>query len=93
MNTRQYTIRNIPPQLDRLLRKRAQLSGKSLNQLVLEDIAAQNNTPLTSQPTTILQSLDWFVGAGALGADVLQALAEDETIQKELVRREFESNL
>jgi plasmid stability protein len=33
---RQYTIRNIPPQVDRVLRQRAKESGKSFNQVALE---------------------------------------------------------
>jgi hypothetical protein len=93
MNTKQYTIRNIPEQLDQKLRKRAELSGKSLNQIVLEDIASQNNTSLTAQPNTVLQNLDWFVGLGPLEADVLQALEQDDIVQKELMRREFESTI
>ncbi len=60
----QYTIRNIPPQLDRALRKRAALTGKSLNQIVVEDIAAQNNI-LPASDTGLLASLSWFVGSGA----------------------------
>lgn len=93
MNTKQYTIRNIPYHLDQRLRKRARLSGKSLNQIVLEDIASQNNTSLTAQPNTVLKNLDWFVGSGPLEADVLQALEEDDKAQKELMRREFESTI
>ena len=93
MPTKQYTIRNIPEQLDQKLRKRAELSGKSLNQIVLEDIASQNNTSLSSQPSTVLQNLDWFVGSGPLEADVLQALEQDDIAQKELMRREFESTI
>lgn len=33
---KQYTIRNIPGQLDRVLRKRAKESSKSFNQVALE---------------------------------------------------------
>ena len=32
----QYTIRNIPPHLDRSLRQRARQTGQSLNEVVLE---------------------------------------------------------
>lgn len=33
---RQYTIRNIPDQVDRTLRQRARVTGKSFNQVVVE---------------------------------------------------------
>jgi plasmid stability protein len=32
----QYTLRNIPPELDRALKARARKAGKSVNQVVLE---------------------------------------------------------
>ncbi len=35
----QYSIRNIPPQLDAALRKRAKQLGKSLNAVALEALA------------------------------------------------------
>ncbi len=92
MNTSQYTIRNVPLRLDRVLRKRAKLTGKSLNQLVIEDIAAQNNVVLSTPGNVPLQSLSWFIGLGALDNDVLQAINYDDKLQKERMRREFESD-
>jgi hypothetical protein len=35
----QYTLRNVPPELDRALKARAKAAGKSVNQLVLEALA------------------------------------------------------
>lgn len=35
----QYTIRNIPPELDRALKARAKKLGKSVNQLALETLS------------------------------------------------------
>jgi plasmid stability protein len=37
--TRQYTLRNIPDQVDRELRRRAKHSGKSFNQIAVEALA------------------------------------------------------
>ena len=34
--TRQYTIRNVPEEVDRALRKQAKANGKSLNDIALE---------------------------------------------------------
>jgi hypothetical protein len=42
----QYTIRNIPPELDRALKARAQQTGKSVNQLVLETLAHGAGLPV-----------------------------------------------
>lgn len=39
-NARQYTIRNVPPEVDRVLRRRAKDSAKSFNQVALEALVA-----------------------------------------------------
>ena len=39
-NARQYTIRNVPPQVDRVLRRRARDGAKSFNQVALEALVA-----------------------------------------------------
>ena len=36
----QYTVRGIPPRLDKLVRRRARREGKSLNQIALEALQA-----------------------------------------------------
>ena len=38
MNNVQYTIRSVPPQLDKRLRQLAKLKGMSLNKVVLETL-------------------------------------------------------
>jgi hypothetical protein len=35
----QYTIRNIPPEVDMALKKRAKISKKSFNQVVVEELS------------------------------------------------------
>lgn len=42
----QYTLRNIPPELDRMLKARAKKLGKSVNQVALEALAQSVGTPL-----------------------------------------------
>lgn len=37
---RQYTIRNVPDEVDAVLRRRAKQLGKSFNQVVIEALAA-----------------------------------------------------
>jgi plasmid stability protein len=39
-NHRQYTIRNIPDRVDRVLRRRAREAGKSFNQVALEALVS-----------------------------------------------------
>jgi len=39
-HTRQYTIRNIPERIDRVLKRRAKETGKSFNQVALEALAS-----------------------------------------------------
>jgi hypothetical protein len=39
-HTKQYTIRNIPERVDRVLKKKAKESGKSFNQVALEALAS-----------------------------------------------------
>lgn len=39
MKSIQYTIRNIPPEVDRTLRAQARKSGKSFNTVVVENLA------------------------------------------------------
>ncbi len=89
MNTTPYTIRGIPPHLDRLLRKRAQILGKSLNQLVIEDLAKQNSVPLGNDSLSVIQDLSWFIGSNTIGSDVLATLMQNKKDQKAIARREL----
>lgn len=41
----QYTLRGVPPELDRALRKRAKQLGKSVNQVTLEALAQSLSEP------------------------------------------------
>ncbi len=45
-STHQYTIRNVPEQVDSVLRQRAQALGKSLNQVVLDALFLATNSEL-----------------------------------------------
>jgi len=36
MNTKQYTIRNVPERVDQILKRKARQAGKSLNDIALE---------------------------------------------------------
>lgn len=87
MKTKQYTIRNIPEPVDRYLRKLAKLSGRSLNQVVIEELSEKAGFGKQN----LVESLDWFIGGEAIGDDTICALAEEDTIQKELARKELDN--
>lgn len=86
MITKQYTIRNVPVPVDRYLRKRAKISGKSLNQIIIDELSEKAGVSNTS----LVDSLDWFIGGNQIGDDVLKFLEEEDKIQKELTRKQWE---
>ena len=53
----QYTIRNIPPTLDKVIRKKAQQTGKSFNQTVLDILLLQTFGTTTPKTDT---SFSWL---------------------------------
>lgn len=69
----QYTIRGVSPKLNRALRKRAKMSGKSFNQTVLE---ALNQQVFHSNSSTGEESFDWLFGAKTLDYKFDQAIDE-----------------
>jgi plasmid stability protein len=84
MAVKQYTVRNIPEPVNRYLRKRARLSGKSLNQVIIEELSEK----VASASTPTGESLSWFIGSG-IDDKTLQALDQEEKIQKELAKTEL----
>ncbi|MGO9763688.1 MAG: hypothetical protein ACLPUT_15040 [Solirubrobacteraceae bacterium] len=71
MNSIQYTVRGIPPDLDAELRREAQTTGKTLNALVLETLE-QAKLPSSA---IVHDDLDWFVGGAPSGGDDRDAQA------------------
>lgn len=84
MKTIQYTVRNIPEPVNHYLRKRARLSGKSLNQVIVEELSEK----VVSPSTPVVTALSWFIGSGIDDA-TLQALENEDKIQKELAVRDL----
>jgi len=73
----QYTLRNIPKSLDRLLRQRAKSDGKSLNAIALEALSRGLGVGDQAIQHT---DLDWFLGKGSLEDAVLNAIKEQDVI-------------
>lgn len=76
MSKIQYTIRNIPPAIDRIIKKRAEQSGKSFNQTVVDLLALQ--TIGTTEPPPADDGFDWLFGAGkdSLGPEFDEAIKD-----------------
>jgi len=85
MEVPQYTIRNIPQEVDNYLREQARLSGKSINQVVIDELSEKVAKP----NETLLESLDWFIGSG-IDQETLDALEEDDKAQKAMMFRELD---
>jgi len=83
MNTTQYTIRNIPASVDKYLRKRARLTGRSLNQVVIDELTV--NAGVTGK-----SNLDWFIGSG-IDKSIVSILNEDDIYQKNLAKVEHKN--
>ncbi|HTE57636.1 MAG TPA: hypothetical protein VK694_02745 [Verrucomicrobiae bacterium] len=88
MSVKQYTIRNIPPQVDSYLRKRARLSGKSLNEVVIAELSANAGVGKKS----IVDSLDWFIGSNSMDDATLKAIDSADRDQKNIMAREIKSD-
>jgi len=76
MSNIQYTIRNIPEDLDKKLRLRSKKSGESFNKTLIQ--ALRSSTTLTNTSS----DMDWFYGSGGIGSEELQAFAEQRIIDK-----------
>ena len=67
----EYTVRDVPPALDAELRREAQMTGKTLNALVLQTLEQ------AKLPSSVIvhDDLDWFVGSSksAIGDTDAQA--------------------
>ncbi len=81
MNTIQYTIRNIPPSVDKVLHKRAIQSGKSFNQTVVDILSVQ--TFGTTSPT-VDENFDWLFSQNTLDESFNEAIKEQSQVDKKL---------
>jgi hypothetical protein len=76
----QYTIRSIPDEVDRELRRRAQAERKSLNALVLELLEQSVRPPSTP---VVHHDLDFLFGTWVEDPAFDEAVAEFERIEEE----------
>jgi hypothetical protein len=80
MSTIQYTIRNIPPNVDRRLRARAKRTGKSFNQTLVEALEGAAGTNKRADN----HDFDWFIGSGGLDDNFDKIIEQQRQIDPEL---------
>ena len=76
----QLTIRNLPEAVDLYLRKKAKLSNKSLNQIVIDELSEK--VPNLNQ--SLESSFAWFIGSG-MDKETLEVLKVEDKLQKEKI--------
>jgi hypothetical protein len=80
----QYTLRNIPKQLDQALRRRAREQGKTLTEVAIEAMA--EGVGLTSDVSRRRRSVRDLVGSRAPDPELRAALDDQRTIDSDLWR-------
>lgn len=77
----QYTIRQVPEQIDRLIRQRAKQSNKSLNAVLLEVL--QRGIGVSDKPAEY-HDLDHLAGSWVDDPDFDDAMKDFDTIDEAL---------
>ncbi len=81
MSRIQYTIRNIPAPVDKVIKKRAKQSGKSFNQTVVDILAMQT---FGSTDLHIEESFDWLYNNNTLDDSFDEAIKDISKIDKKI---------
>ncbi len=80
--TKQYTIRNVPEEVDRALRKQAKASGKSINEVALDALAKAARIDSLSR----LEEFRDIIGSWVEDPEFDRALEAQRQIDEELWR-------
>jgi hypothetical protein len=81
MSKIQYTIRNIPPAVDNVIRKRSKQSGKSFNQTVVDLLSLQ--TFGTTTPSSD-ENFDWLYNKNTLDKSFDEAVENLSQVDEKL---------
>lgn len=81
MSKIQYTIRNIPEQVDKVIRKRAKQEGNSFNQTVVDMLTLQ---AFGSTQPEIDEDFGWLFGANTIDPEFDTAIDELSQIDEKL---------
>ncbi len=77
----QYTIRNIPPAVDRVIRKRSKQSGKSFNQTVVDLLSLQTFGTTKIPPDN---NFDWLYNKNTLDESFDEAIENLSQVDEKL---------
>ena len=80
MITKQYTIRAVPQKVDEVLRKKAQKTGKTLNEVAVE--ALTKGAGVT--PNAKFNDLDWFIGSMDKDSEIDKAMEWMDSLPKDI---------
>ncbi|MGB2987277.1 MAG: hypothetical protein WBE26_15520 [Phycisphaerae bacterium] len=80
---RQYTIRSVPPDVDRVLREHARRRNKSLNEVAL--VALRRGAGLEA-PEVVFDDLDDCIGTWQEDPDFDAALKRQDVVDRKLWR-------
>ena len=83
MSKIQYTIRNIPLPVDRVIRKRSKRTGKSFNQTVVELLSLQT---IGTTEITDNNNFDWLFNQNTLDSNFDEAINDMSQIDDKLWR-------
>ncbi len=81
MQNNQYTIRQIPAPLDKKLREKSKLTGKSLNEIVIE--ALKRHEGFSDEPMRY-HDLDFAIGSWEKDAVFDKIISAQRKVDKEI---------
>ncbi len=81
MKATQYTIRRVPPEVDKALRQKSRQERKSLNEVVLE--ALRKGAGLSGQPV-VHRDLDFLIGSWVEDPEFDKIIKEFDQIDPEM---------
>jgi plasmid stability protein len=76
----QYTIRNVPRQVDKALRQRAKDSGKSLNEVAVEALSSAVGANGNAKQPARHHDLDFLIGTWIEDPAFDQTIAEHDRV-------------
>jgi hypothetical protein len=80
----QYTLRNVPPHVDRALRKMAHAHEQSLNQFILETLERVVGGDTAQGESARFGDLDKLIGSWVEDTEFDKALEDQSAVDREL---------
>lgn len=76
MNSIQYTVRNIPEDVDKILRLRTKKNKQNFNKTLVDALSKSANIG------TQKNDLEWLYGSGGIGKEEQESFESQRTIDK-----------